>query len=233
MTTDKPERLLTPDDLAELLGTSRVSVIGGARKSRQSRSERRGGFGGALSTAGLRIKRDRQVRGVTRERTKGRTKAMMHESLEKLRRKVEEYSQTYRHPDLQVLNPLGPYALSPDDNFVTDPKMRWDQQWPNCRMPGLRSLPPRRNPSLRRQGVDHRQTVSELFRYEFPMTKDKRCRIVHAGWTHTPTYVCTIGVPKKSRFEASALEEYLIHELKPLDNIRIDPHWREDEMPAV
>ncbi len=160
---------------------------------------------------------------------------MMRDSLEKLRQEVEEYSRTYRHPDLPSFRLRGPYALFPEnDTFVTDPEMRWDKQWPNSDSAGVYAIFSQDGTLLyigKAWFIGRR--LASYFQYEFPTTKEKRCHVVHTQWTYPPTYVCTIAVPETSRFEACALEEYLIHELKPLDNIRIDPHWKEDLIPAA
>jgi len=160
---------------------------------------------------------------------------MIKESLEELRRKVDEYGRRYRHPDLDELELLGPYALSQDDTFVTDPKMRWDKQWPNSDRAGVYVIYSQDGTLLYIGKALHLgKRLANYFQYEFPVTKDKRCRVI-PEWKPTPMYVCTIAVPQKSRFEACALEEYLINESKPKPriNVRVDPHWREGAISAA
>jgi excinuclease UvrABC nuclease subunit len=60
--------------------------------------------------------------------------------------------------------------------------------------------------------------LADYFQYDFPGGKGNQCKVVHSGWTEMPRHVVTIAVPEASRFEASALEEYLIGELRPCDN---------------
>ncbi|EDZ65766.1 hypothetical protein NOC27_2446 [Nitrosococcus oceani AFC27] len=46
---------------------------------------------------------------------------------------------------------------------------------------------------------------------------DRECRF-YGEWRSPPRYVLVVAVPDETRFEAPALEEYLIRELQPSDN---------------
>lgn len=57
--------------------------------------------------------------------------------------------------------------------------------------------------------------LSHYFGYD----SEKKCQLKHSTWSKTPRYVVTVGVPGNMTFEAPALEEYLIGQLRPPDNI--------------
>ena len=49
---------------------------------------------------------------------------------------------------------------------------------------------------------------------------DNSCRFKHEGyWSSRPRYLLTVGVPDEMAWEAAGLEEYLIRELDPQDNV--------------
>jgi len=148
---------------------------------------------------------------------------LISESLERLTRKVEQYDNTFRNPNLSKLELLGPYCLFPDDETpIADASIRWDQEWPNSRRAGVYIIFSKDGTLLyvgKAWFIGRR--LADYFRNELPLTKDRKCRVLHDGWTSTPMYVVTVAAPKDSRFEAAGLEEYLITELKPCDNLRM------------
>ena len=143
--------------------------------------------------------------------------------LDDLKRELTKYHRKYRHPDLADLTPSDLYALFPED---AEPlaTMRWDQQWPNSDHGGVYLIFNKTGKLLyvgKAWIIGHR--LSSYFRYPQPRGEGNRCEIVHR-WTDNPTdrpmYIATVAVPDESKFEAAALEEYLIRELKPLVNER-------------
>ena len=141
-----------------------------------------------------------------------------------VKKELGRYCRHYRHPKLPPVQVSGLYALFPE-KYAQLPKeviARWpDDDWPNAEMPGVYIL------------LDSKLTVryigrtsmwsslktrlSAYFRYADPVSK--RCKIPpEHGWDVKPEFVATIGVPFKTGFEASAIEEYLIARLQPPDN---------------
>jgi excinuclease UvrABC nuclease subunit len=58
----------------------------------------------------------------------------------------------------------------------------------------------------------------------FEAGKGTPCRLNHQ-WKTKPRYVVTVAVPEETRFEASAVEEFLITRLEPPENsIGIGPN---------
>jgi hypothetical protein len=53
----------------------------------------------------------------------------------------------------------------------------------------------------------------------FGYGKEKTCRVFHDNWKNKPRFVITVAVPDNLIFEAPSLEEFLIRELKPGDNM--------------
>ena len=58
--------------------------------------------------------------------------------------------------------------------------------------------------------------LSDYFKY----ADDKSCQIMHNNWSKAPKYVCSIAVPGETWFERLALEEFLIYNVKLIDNIK-------------
>jgi len=62
-----------------------------------------------------------------------------------------------------------------------------------------------------------KQRLGAYFRYSDKV--QKRCRIPKEhGWSIQPEFVVTIGVPPRTAFESSAIEEYLINRLRLPEN---------------
>ena len=138
----------------------------------------------------------------------------MKESLfTNLRSKIEYYESTYRHPGLERFAVGNPYALFPTGN-----EMGWDKEWPNSRRAGVYLIYGENRLLYVGTASKLGPRLANYFQYDFPGGKGNQCKIVHNGWTEVPKYVVTVAVPEGSRFEASALEEYLIGELAPCDN---------------
>jgi len=138
-----------------------------------------------------------------------------------LKKVLAKYCRTYRNPKLPSLRLSGLYALFPK-KYKTRPKDVigcWpDDDWPNGDKAGvyifldskLNVLYIGKASLLRdRLGVYFRYSDDDLY----------RCRIPDEhGWTVKPQFVVTIGIPKRTAFESSGVEEYLINHLQPSQN---------------
>jgi len=133
-----------------------------------------------------------------------------------LKTKLKHYEATYRHPALERFGINEPYALFPRDGEVTS--LRWDDEWPSSKRAGVYLI----YGDSRLLYVGTAWTLGPrlgcYFQNEDPKSTVRKCKVIHTAWTETPKYVVTIAVPDTSRFEAAALEEYLISELRPCDN---------------
>jgi hypothetical protein len=140
-----------------------------------------------------------------------------------LKKELARFSRFYHHPKLPPLGLSGLYALFPE-KYKKLPKevtARWpDDDWPNGDKPGVYIfLDSKLNILYIGKTTMWRllkQRLSAYFRYS---KVQKRCKIPKDhGWSIQPDFVVTIGVPPRTAFEASAIEEYLINRLRPSEN---------------
>ena len=144
--------------------------------------------------------------------------------LSDLKKELARYSRSYRHPKLPPLGLSGLYALFPE-KYKKLPKevtARWpDDDWPNGDKPGVYIFLDSKLSVLyigkTTMWSSLKQRLGAYFRYSDKV--QKRCRIPKEhGWNIQPEFVVTIGVPRRTAFEASAIEEYLINRLRPSEN---------------
>jgi hypothetical protein len=138
-----------------------------------------------------------------------------------LKKELARYSQIYRNPQLPSLELSGLYALFPE-NYKTLPKEvtgRWpDDDWPNGDKTGVYIfLDSKLNVLYIGKASLLKDRLAAYFRYD----DLNRCRIPDEhGWEVKPEFVATIGIPVKTAFESSAIEEYLIARLQPSQNTK-------------
>ena len=142
--------------------------------------------------------------------------------LDNLRSALMKYRK-YRHPDLADLALSDLYALFPEEGEPLA-TMHWDQQWPNSDHAGVYLIFDKNGKLLyvgKAWALGHR--LASYFQYRQPRGEGNACEIVHAWTPPGPMYIATVAVPDDSKFEAASLEEYLINELKPSENVRRMP----------
>ena len=144
--------------------------------------------------------------------------------LSDVRKELARYCQRYRHPKLPPLELSGVYSLFPE-KYKKLPKevtARWpDDDWPNGDKPGvylfLDSKLNVRYIGKTTMWSSLKQRLGAYFCYSDKV--QKRCSIPKEhGWSIQPEFVVTIGVPLRTAFESSAIEEYLINRLRPPEN---------------
>jgi hypothetical protein len=145
----------------------------------------------------------------------------MSSTLKDLRTKVDEYSKKYRHPSLKGFSFAPPYDLFPNDpGGLMVCEKKWNDTWPNNGMVGVYAFLDREGNVIYIGKSSMNSSVSaRLSAYCGYDSDRKKCRLKHDGWIENPRYVWIVGVPQDSSFEAAALEEYLISEIQPTDNI--------------
>ena len=136
--------------------------------------------------------------------------------LEKVIHALEEYKTKYRRSDLPDLRLSGLYALFPDEAQKVAAAHRWSDMWPHSDEAGVyfsgRLL------YIGKASMDHR-IGNRLSFYFGSDSINGKCVVVHEGqWHERPMYVAAAAVPQDMKFEAPALEEYLIATLNPCDN---------------
>ena len=135
--------------------------------------------------------------------------------LEKLRSKVLFYSQNYRRDDVGKIEEGEIYGLSDGVNIRgCSPRLYWPAVWPNADARGVYAI--FSHEKLLYIGKASQQALGNRLSSYFQYGKTKSICITNPqhNWSSKPTHVVTWAVPKEMFFEASALEEYLINELK-------------------
>ena len=128
---------------------------------------------------------------------------------------IGKYHDTYLgyyRSDPQI---SGTYALFPFESEMEPAHHKWPDPWPNGESPGVYLILGERMKLLYvGKAACLAKRLNEYFRY----TKDdnRGCHIVHDTWVERPSFLATVAL--KRTFEASSLEEYLIHTLHPSEN---------------
>lgn len=127
----------------------------------------------------------------------------------------------YRHPGLAELERSDLYALLPEEGEPLATKC-WDEVWPHSNRAGVYLIFTKNGELLyvgKASVIGHR--LSSYFQYLHPRGTGNACEIIHSWSEPGPMYIATVAVPDDSKFEAASLEEYLIKELRPSDNVRM------------
>jgi len=140
-------------------------------------------------------------------------------TLDSLRHALHVYQEKYRHPTRPRLECSDLYALFPE-GLPSPAKKQWPDTWPYSERSGVYLIFSRTGKLLyvgKAWAIGSR--LSTYFQYDSPRRESRTCKIVH-DWRgdEQPFYVATVAVPTDSIFEAAALEEFLIGELKPSEN---------------
>ena len=139
-------------------------------------------------------------------------------NIEDLRRALAWYVENFRKPGLRKLEISDLYDLFPPSYDEKAPK-QWPAPWPNNDSAGVYFVFDENQLLVYIGKSSMSSSVGFRLSAYFGFDAERRCRIKHPqSWNGTPRYVATIGMEKKYRFEAPALEEYLIAELDTTDN---------------
>jgi len=128
------------------------------------------------------------------------------------------YNQSFRHPELPLLEISSLYSLHPKRPEAMDTPHKWPRPYPNADMAGV-YIAFGADMKLIYVGVasNLNTRVGSYFRYS---SDDKgNCELRH-DWSIEPAYLATIGVDEEAFFEAFALEKYLIFKFQPPENKR-------------
>jgi len=123
---------------------------------------------------------------------------------------VDEFSEKYRGQSLKEFTLSKNYDLFPENTGSNG----WPNEWPNNGKYGVYLIMDKdKNVIYIGESINIGKRLSDYFQY----SEDKSCKIVH-NWSKTPKYVHTIAVSSETWFERLALEEFLIYNVKPIDN---------------
>lgn len=127
---------------------------------------------------------------------------------------VRNYAERFRRPELPPLQVAHPLDLFPDQprKLPYEPLLRWDdsEPWRHAEEAGV-YLVYTEDKSLIYVGTSQR-LAGRLYSY---FGGGGSCVLKHSTWPAPPRYVATVAVPDTCKFEAPALEAYLIQHLNP------------------
>lgn len=133
--------------------------------------------------------------------------------LETLSAKIDEYQAKFRHPSMPPICQSPIYDLTKNQRTeTTTDAPGWPETWPHNNRRGIYAI--FSSGTLLYIGKASFQSIGYRLRSYFRYGPDRTCVSVQGHcWTSEPTHVVAWAVPDETFFEASALEEYLIHEL--------------------
>jgi hypothetical protein len=131
---------------------------------------------------------------------------------------LREFKAKYRRTDFPDLEPSGLYALYPDE--AKGVSSDWDEEWPSSKDAGVYLIFDSGLLLLYIGKASMNDCIGVRLSEHLPCDKiTKKCNV--DGWSHEkPMYVATVAVPTDIKFEAAALEEYLIGKLSPSYNVQ-------------
>lgn len=132
---------------------------------------------------------------------------------------VAEYQERFRGHGLAEFEISDPYDLSPELAATgLTCSAAWPDTWPHIGRAGVYALFGEELQTVYVGKASLRNTLESRLGSYFGHEKiDGTCRFYHS-WKFAPRYLVTVAVPEESRFEAPALEEFLIEKLRPTDN---------------
>jgi hypothetical protein len=135
-------------------------------------------------------------------------------SIEDIDKLVLRFSSEYRRADLPKIRKSEIYSLFTNKSKVPDAKLFWPDTWPNCSERGIYAI--FYEHELLYIGKASLQDLGYRVGSYFAYSQDRQSAVPKKGhtWSKTPTSVVTWATHKDLFFEASALEEYLIFNLK-------------------
>jgi len=134
-------------------------------------------------------------------------------NLKKLQDTINEYSEKYRRADVEKLEQGEVYSLDKTvDIRSTAPSLYWPATWPLSHRRGIYAI--FSHEALLYIGKASQQAIGYRLSSYFKKVEGE-CSIAPGhSWSSQPTHVVTWAVPDLMFFEASALEEFVIDQLK-------------------
>lgn len=148
-------------------------------------------------------------------------------TLEDLEASLARYSTEFRHPSQCQLVMSKIYDLFPETGSLINVPVesKWPDPWPNAESPGIYAMLDEDlfvryiGKASMKSSIGRR--LSLYFIYE-DRAKNKRCKLSHPeGWLAFPRFV--VSVPVSLSFEAPSIEEFLILQLLPPENLQGRP----------
>jgi hypothetical protein len=134
---------------------------------------------------------------------------------------IAAYHRDHRHPSKSSLELSGLFDLYPDrPNFsgrLIDG--RWPEKWPNADKKGVYIMFDEKMRLLYVGKASMNNTIGSRLCEWFVYDSDRACK-PKGVWKTVPRFLATVGFPGETSFEAPGLEEYLIIELNPAENVK-------------
>lgn len=127
---------------------------------------------------------------------------------------IEFYEKTFRHPDRAKFHESELYDLYPGIETVHETKKSWPEQWDHSGRAGIYLF---LDENLEVVYIGKSNHFGSRFGSYFGFDTDKSCKTKYT-WKTIPRFVITIAVPDDSKFESSALEEFLLSKFLTSDN---------------
>ncbi len=143
---------------------------------------------------------------------------MTQSTLAEFRDLVGAYHFRFRHPDLEPLEVSGLYDLFPElgDSHAD---YVWPDSWPGGESAGVYAILDTGLNLVYIGKASMNSSIGIRLSSYFVFDKERKCKIKHPqSWRGSPRYVATVRMLDELRFEAAALEEYLIANLSTTDN---------------
>lgn len=142
----------------------------------------------------------------------------MKAGLENLLSAVRSYGQNYRNPRMHPFDVAEPYDMSPErDRASVICSAQWPEIWPHAGRAGIYAFLNEGLEVIYVGKASLRNSLGARISSYCGYGTHRECRF-YGEWKNLPRYVLVVAVPDETRFEAPALEEYLIRELQPSDN---------------
>jgi|SRR5690606_33756384 len=135
-------------------------------------------------------------------------------------REVRTYQEHYRSPALTPFEIAAPYDLFPERGAGSFSCQRqWPNSWLHPMRAGVYAFFSEDAKLLYIGKASFRSSISaRLATYcGYQEGPGSPCKLSN-HWKGSPRYVVIVAVPEETRFEASALEEFLISKLQPPEN---------------
>ena len=139
-------------------------------------------------------------------------------SMADLNRELQHYCAHLRGPDMPELKISGLYDLFPPPNDTVC-EYHWPDDWPFVESPGVYFVFDADMQVLYIGKASMNSWFGNRLHTYFRSGNDKKCVVQNLdSWKGDPRFMAVIPMEAEYRFEAPALEEYLITKLKPVDN---------------
>jgi hypothetical protein len=133
-----------------------------------------------------------------------------------LKDEIENYKNKYRREGLPEFGEINRYALYPVEQN-NEKEYGWPEKFYDCDSPGIYAFLDENDKVL----YIGKASMNNLLGYRlgsyFCYGESDRCKPNHQ-WIRNPFYIITMAVHDDMKFEAAALEEYLISRLRTLEN---------------